>query len=132
MNIQDLIQKLNIKPIDRVFFQDAQLNFVKFYQAKKYAEIEIQLKQVLPYLLYNQVLNSIKDFIKLDNEVYEKIDDSKDIVIYSKLVKNKEGIVLSEINKEFEGVMKENISKLKNYYSNSEKEKLMEEINNCN
>ena len=76
--------------------------------------------------------NINKDFIKLDNEVYEKIDDSKDIVIYSKLVKNKEGIVLSEINKEFEGVMKENISKLKNYYSNSEKEKLMEEINNCN
>ena len=76
--------------------------------------------------------NINKDFIKLDNEVYEKIDDSKGIVIYSKLVKNKEGIVLSEINKEFEGVMKENISKLKNYYSNSEKEKLMEEINNCN
>ena len=76
--------------------------------------------------------NINKDFIKLDNEIYEKIDDSKGIIVYAKLVKNKEGIVLSEINKEFEGVMKENISKLKNYYSNSEKEKLMEEINNCN
>lgn len=86
MNIQDLIQKLNIKPIDRVFFQDAQLNFVKFYQAKKYVEIEIQLKQVLPYLLYNQVLNSIKDFIKLDTHLLIQANDCdlahKDLQLY--------------------------------------------------
>ncbi len=66
MNIQDLVQKLDVKAIDRVYFQNAKLNHVKFYRDRKIVEIEIQLKQVLPFLLYNQIITSIKDYINLD------------------------------------------------------------------
>ncbi|NTW90693.1 MAG: hypothetical protein HGA35_01965 [Erysipelotrichaceae bacterium] len=53
MNIQDLIQKLNIKAIDRVYFNNANLNYVKLYRAQKSVEIELQLNQVLPFSLYS-------------------------------------------------------------------------------
>ena len=39
MNIQELIQKLDIKAMDRVYFNDANLNHVKLYLAQKSVEI---------------------------------------------------------------------------------------------
>lgn len=86
MNIQDLVQKLNIKAIDRVYFQDAQLNYVKFYQVDKNVEIEIQLKQVLPFSLYNEIVTSIKNYINLDCRLIIKAIDCdlthKDLQLY--------------------------------------------------
>lgn len=86
MNIQELIQKLDIKAMDRVYFNDANLNHVKLYRAQKSVEIELQLNQVLPYSLYSFLVNSIKDYINLNCTLIIKAKDCdlthKDLQLY--------------------------------------------------
>ena len=73
-----------------------------------------------------------KDYIKEDQDIYEKIDNQNGISVYSKLIKTKDGIKLSEINKEFENIERDNLYKIQNHYTEKEKENILEEINNCN
>ncbi|MHB8097950.1 MAG: PolC-type DNA polymerase III N-terminal domain-containing protein, partial [Erysipelotrichaceae bacterium] len=86
MNIQDLIQKLDIKALDRVYFNNASLNYVKLYRAQKSVEIELQLNQVLPFSLYSYLVSSIKDYINLNCTLIIKAKDCdlthKDLQLY--------------------------------------------------
>ena len=78
------------------------------------------------------VSNINKEFLKTDNDIFEKIDDDNGLVTYSRLVRDKNNIKLLSITKVNENVEVDKMYEFNNHYSVDEKNKLLEEINNCN
>lgn len=65
MIITELLQKLDIKSLDRVYFNDARLECVRFYKETKKVHIEMHLKQVIPFSIYEKLVVSIETYINL-------------------------------------------------------------------
>lgn len=75
MIISELLQKLDIKSLDRVYFNDAILKSVRFYKETKQVYIEMHLKQVVPFSIYEKLAVSIEKFLNLKCDLVISSDD---------------------------------------------------------
>ena len=81
----------------------------------------------------NTIISNIdEDFLKTDTDVFEKINDDNGLVTYSKLIKDNTSIKLKSVIKTNEDIKVDKMYEFNNHYSVDEKNKLLEEINNCN
>ena len=78
------------------------------------------------------VSNVNKEFLKTDTDIFEKIDDNNGLVTYSRLISDKNNVKLLSITKVNENIEVDKMYEFNNHYSTEEKNKLLEEINNCN
>jgi DNA polymerase III subunit alpha, Gram-positive type len=69
MNLNDVLQKLEISSLDRVYFNNAQLLNIKMFRESKKVVIEMSVKQALPFPLFNNLTQSIQEYIGLSLEL---------------------------------------------------------------
>lgn len=76
---QELLQKLDIKALDRVYFNDSKIEKIRFYREAKILNIVLKLKQTIPFSLYEKLISSIEKNTNVKCEL-ELITDECDLV----------------------------------------------------
>jgi len=72
---QELLQKLDIDAFDRVYFNDAKIEKIRFYRETKIVNIILNLKQTIPFPLYEKIVSSIEKITNVKCELEIKADE---------------------------------------------------------
>ena len=67
--MQNLLEKLDINLIDRIFFNDAKIDRIQFFKDTKILSLNLSLKRSLPFALYNETIESIERITKVKCEL---------------------------------------------------------------